>query len=238
MRKFFIAAFAAVLFVALGAAPVLAHVTINASEAPADSYARFAFRVGHACEGSPTTEIAIQIPDGVVSVKPELVPGWEYETVVGELSEPVTLHGEEITEGVREVRWFGGPPIPDEAFQEFGLSVRLPDAPGETLYFPVVQTCEEGENAWVERPAEGQSADELEEPAPALTLTEGGGGHGEDDGAPTGEAADEAVSAEADLTSASVSDAETAASQARILAVVALVVALVAGGAAVALARR
>lgn len=230
MRRFIIAALAAVTFVALGSAPVWAHATINPSEAPADSFARFAFRIGHGCEGSPTTEIAIQIPDGVVSVKPELVPGWEYETVVGELSEPVMLHGEKITEGVQQVRWFGGPPIPDGAFQEFGLSVRLPDAPGETLYFPVIQTCEEGEHAWIERPAEGQSPGDLEEPAPALTLTEGGSGHGQ--------AAADAASGDEDTLTSAVRDAEAAASQARILAVAALVAALAAGGAAVALARR
>lgn len=235
MPRFIVAAFAAVLLVTFGSAPVFAHVSINPREAPADSYARFAFRIGHGCEGSPTTEVAIQIPDGVVSVKPELVPGWEYETVVGEFSEPVMLHGEEITEGVREVRWFDGPPIPDEAFQEFGLSVRLPDAEGETLYFPVVQSCEEGEHAWVERPADDGSAEELEEPAPALTLTSGGGGHGS---AGDEAGAEEEVSGDVEPVSAVLADAESAATQARVLAVVALVVALAAGGAAVASARR
>ena len=39
---------------------------------------------------------------------------------------------------------------------------------------PTVQTCEEGETAWVQTPAEGQDADELEAPAPQLTVTKPG----------------------------------------------------------------
>ncbi|HVL99237.1 MAG TPA: YcnI family protein [Egibacteraceae bacterium] len=233
MPRFVITAFAVALLVALGSSPVLAHVTINPQEAAADSYARFAFRVGHGCEGSPTTEVAVQIPPGVVSVKPELVPGWEYETVVGELSEPVELHGEEITEGVQEVRWFGGPPIPDEAFQEFGLSVRLPDAAGDILYFPVAQRCGEGEHAWIERPDEGRPDEELEEPAPGLLLT-AGGGHG----GTVEEVTEVASASDGEVLASAVADAEQAASQARILAVLALVVALAAAGAAVVRARR
>ena len=49
---------------------------------------------------------------------------------------------------------------------------------GETLYFPVIQTCEEGEAAWIEIPAEGEDGEELESPAPSITLTEAEeGGH-------------------------------------------------------------
>ena len=47
--------------------------------------------------------------------------------------------------------------------------MKLPDKPGETIYFPVVQTCESGEVAWIEIPEEG--ADEPEHPAPGITLT-------------------------------------------------------------------
>jgi hypothetical protein len=49
--------------------------------------------------------------------------------------------------------------------------VKLPASAGETLYFPTVQKCEKGQTGWVEIPAEGESADELEEPSPELTLT-------------------------------------------------------------------
>ena len=44
--------------------------------------------------------------------------------------------------------------------------------------FPTIQTCEQGEAAWIEVPADGQDGDELELPAPAFVLTAAdGGGH-------------------------------------------------------------
>lgn len=52
--------------------------------------------------------------------------------------------------------------------------MKLPDRPGTTLYFPVVQTCAHGKTAWTQIPAPGQSGHELEHPAPSVTLTAGG----------------------------------------------------------------
>jgi uncharacterized protein YcnI len=49
--------------------------------------------------------------------------------------------------------------------------MKLPDRPGATLYFPVVQECREGVHRWIEIPAKGKRAEDLEEPAPALRLT-------------------------------------------------------------------
>lgn len=158
----------------LVAGPAFAHVTANPAEAPAGEHARIDLRVSHGCDGSPTTAVSVQIPDTVASVTPEFIPGWTVETKTGPLAEPVEVHGETVDEGIREVTWSGGEPIPDHHFFEFGLSVRLPDAAGETLYFPVIQTCESGETAWIEVPEDGQSADELESPAPAVTLVDGG----------------------------------------------------------------
>ncbi|MGH9034895.1 MAG: YcnI family protein [Acidimicrobiia bacterium] len=158
---------ASVAAVLLTAGPATAHVTANPREAPADNYTKHNFRVGHGCEGSPTTKVSIQIPDGVVSVKPQVTPGWTISTTKGPYAEPVELHGEAITEGVKEVTWTGGP-LPDEHMTEFGLSMRMPDKAGETLYFPTVQTCEQGEHRWITIPVEGQ--EEPEEPAPAVKL--------------------------------------------------------------------
>jgi uncharacterized protein YcnI len=187
-------ALAAAALVVLIAAPALAHVTVSPGAAPADSFATLTFQVPHGCEGSSTTSLAIQIPAGVVSVKPQPKPGWEITIEEGTLPEPVDYFGETITEGVLSVTWTGGP-LEDRFMDLFGLSVKLPAGEGETLYFPAVQTCEEGETAWIQIPAEGQTEDELEEPAPALVLTAGGGdgSEGEEgDGMTSGEGADDA----------------------------------------------
>jgi uncharacterized protein YcnI len=265
-------AVAAGLLVLVTAVPAAAHVTANPREAKADGYAKFDFRVGHGCEGEPTEELTIQIPDGVVSVKPEHVPGWDATTEVGPLDEPVELHGEEITEGVKVVTFTAqaGSELPDDRFREFGVSMRLPDRAGETLFFPAVQTCTDGsEEAWIEIPSEGQDAHEFESPAPSVTLTAAGGGHGaagsDDDDAtaaeehrleerevveerPSGQGAateegDDATDDDRDATAAAAELELTAASAAgteplTIVALVAGLLGLVAGGAALVLARR
>jgi uncharacterized protein YcnI len=159
---------ACVALAALLAAPAAtAHVTANPREAPSDSYFKLDFRVPHGCEGSPTTRIAVQIPAGVTSVAPQEVAGWEIEITEGELPEPVEVFGQTVTEGVTAVSWEGGP-LPDNHMQEFGLSLRFPDRPGETLWFPVIQECEEGDHRWVTIPVEGE--DPPDEPAPGVTL--------------------------------------------------------------------
>ena len=48
--------------------------------------------------------------------------------------------------------------------------MRLPNKPGATLYFPMVQTCEKGSNNWIGIPAAGQKWGDLPEPAPYITV--------------------------------------------------------------------
>jgi periplasmic copper chaperone A len=171
MRSRSVAFCAAMLFVAPGAA--LAHVTLEQQEAPAESTYKAVLRVGHGCEGSPTTAIRVRIPDGVIAVKPMPKPGWELETKREPYAEPVAYYDDMLTEGVREIIWSGGT-LPDDWYDEFVFRVRLPKGePGSTLYFPTVQECAEGVHRWIEIPAEGRSADDYEEPAPGLTLTPG-----------------------------------------------------------------
>lgn len=153
------------------AGPAQAHVTAVPGSARAGEQTVIRFRVGHACDGSPTTAVSVQLPDTVTSVTPQFLPGWEIDTESGPLAEPVEVHGETVTEGIREITWSGGRPIPDHTYFDFGVSMLLPDRPGKTLYFPVVQTCESGETAWIEVPAKGEDGHDLESPAPSVQLT-------------------------------------------------------------------
>ncbi|HEV7367804.1 YcnI family protein [Arenibaculum sp.] len=148
-----------------------AHVTLQAGEAPAGGYYRAVLQVGHGCEGSPTREIRVRVPDGMVSAKPMPKPGWEVEAVRGPLATPYVSHGRTITEGVTEIRWSGGPLL-DEHYDEFVFRARLPETPGAVLHVPVIQTCVQGEHRWIEIPAQGQDPDALAEPAPSLRLTD------------------------------------------------------------------
>jgi hypothetical protein len=102
------------------------------------------------------------------------------------LDEPVEAgHGETISEVVDTISWEGGP-LPVDQLTRFGMSVKLPDDIGTTLYFPAVQECETGETRWIQIPAEGQSEADLDEPAPAVSLVATGGGNGDGGAAANG----------------------------------------------------
>jgi uncharacterized protein YcnI len=166
------AAAAALLTVGL-AAPASAHVTVTPSDTAAGAYVVLTFSVPHGCEGSPTTGITIQVPEEILSVTPTRHPFYDVEKTMVKLDDPVEdAHGNSVTERVGEVTYTARTPLPDGERDAMELSLQLPDAAGETLAFPVIQTCERGETGWVETPAEGQDADELEHPAPTVTVTE------------------------------------------------------------------
>lgn len=167
---------------AVFAAPAMAHVTASPDVGSPGGSLRTAFKVGHGCGESPTHTVRVRIPAGVVGVTPEQIPGWEVSTTIGELEEPVELHGEEITEGVQEITWEAtGEPLGAHHFLEFGVSMTLPEsAPDgqDALYFPIVQNCEEGNLRWVNIPPSVAEWGDTEDPAPYVTLGEAAGGHG------------------------------------------------------------
>jgi periplasmic copper chaperone A len=155
-----------------------AHITANPGEAPSDGYATVSFEVPHGCEESPTTQVRIQIPPSVPSVTPGVHPLWDVSTKEGK-KERVELHGETITRGVSEVTYTAKRPLPPDRLDSFPISLKLPASEeGESIYFPTIQRCEKGQTRWIQIPAEGESAEELEEPAPAVVLTAAEGGHG------------------------------------------------------------
>src|SRR4051812_16881164 len=125
----------------ISAAPAGAHAVLSPLEAPADSYFKATIGVGHGCEGTPTLRLRVRIPEGINGVKPMPKAGWELSIKREQLPQPATEpHGRRITERVSEVTWTGK--LLDENFDEFVLQVRLPDTPGQTLYFATVQECE------------------------------------------------------------------------------------------------
>jgi uncharacterized protein YcnI len=148
-----------------------AHVTAAPiGDVPAEGYGKVDFRVPHGCDGSPTTAITVRLPDNVVGATPQVVPGWKISVKEGKLAKPVEAHGEQITEGVREVTWRGGP-LPDHHLQEFGMSIQTSGKPGEKAWFKILQECEQGETAWAEIPEDG--GEEPDTPAAGITLAAG-----------------------------------------------------------------
>ena len=99
--------------------------------------------------------------------------GWNLETVKGKYADEYQFHGSKLSEGVKEVAWSGGK-LADDNFDEFVISTFLTDTlkPNTTLYFPVVQECEQGISRWIDIPAEGRVGHDhgSKTPAPGLKL--------------------------------------------------------------------
>lgn len=167
--------------------PASAHVGATVSDASAGAYTIATFSVPHGCEASPTTKIEIQVPESVLSVTPTRHPLYEVETTIEQLDEPIAdSHGNEVTERIASVVYTAQTPLPDGQRDAFELSFQVPDAEGEILAWPTIQTCEEGSTDWTQVAAEGQDEDELESPAPSFEILPASGdghGHGDDDAA-------------------------------------------------------
>ncbi|CUR60748.1 putative nuclear export factor GLE1 family protein [metagenome] len=165
-------------------APAGAHVGATVSDASAGAFTVATFSVPHGCEESPTTKIEIQVPESVLSVTPTRNPYYDVRSTITELDEPTTdAHGNEVTERTSSITYTATTPLPDGQRDTFELSFQVPDAAGEVLAFPTIQTCEEGRTDWTEVAAEGQDADELEHPAPSFEIlpASGEGQHASDE---------------------------------------------------------
>ena len=218
------------------AAPAGAHVTATPSTAAAGAYTVVTFSVGHGCEGSPTTKIEIQVPESVLSVTPSRNPFYDVEKTIEKLDEPVAdAHGNEVTERTASIVYTASTPLPDGERDAFELSFQLPDAEGETLSFPTIQTCQKGETGWTEVPADGQDAEELESPAPAFEIVAAEADGHDDDAAASDDAAEsDDTDAAADASADDAGDSSSALGWAGL---VAGLLGLAAGGLALARTR-
>jgi periplasmic copper chaperone A len=169
-RYILASAVAALLVVAPAAG---AHVTLQPEEVVAGDFTRLDVRVPNERDNASTTKVDVQLPPGFLFVSTEPVPGWQSKVTMRKLDKPVEQFGEQITEEVGQVSFTGGEIGPGQ-FQDFGLSVGVPDKPGGTLSFKAVQTYSNGEVVrWIGPP-------DSDEPAPQVKLTaapaeEGGG---------------------------------------------------------------
>jgi periplasmic copper chaperone A len=121
-------------------------------------------RVPNERDSANTTKVDVQFPPGFLSVSYEQVPGWDIKITKRKLDKPVEQFGEQVTEEVGRITFTGGTIRPGE-FQDFGLSLAVPDKPGTAVSFKAVQTYSNGEVVrWIGPP-------DSEEPAPQVKLT-------------------------------------------------------------------
>jgi periplasmic copper chaperone A len=155
----------------LVAGNALAHITLETGSAKVGGTYKAVLRVSHGCDGKATTAIRVQIPTGMIAVKPMPHAGWQLATKTEAYATPVKYFEDTLTEGVTEIDWTGGN-LPDAWYDEFVFRGKLPDeGAGTTLYFPVVQECEGGVvERWIDIPEAGKNSDDYETPAPGLKL--------------------------------------------------------------------
>jgi uncharacterized protein YcnI len=161
-----------VILAALVASPASAHVLLEPKQAAVGSSYKAVFAVPHGCAGSATTKVRVQIPEGVIAAKPMPKAGWSVEAISGKYAGEYDFHGSKLSEGVKEVVWSGGK-LPDHQYDEFVVSAFLTDGlkPNTTLYFPVVQECEQGVSRWIDIPKEGEGHGHgSKTPAPGVKL--------------------------------------------------------------------
>ena len=103
----------------------------------------------HGCAGSPTIGLRTQIPAGADEVSAQSPEGWTAVVETG------------------QIVW-SGPAIRDGQPATVTASMRLAEPAGERVFLPTVQTCETGEEAWIER--YGPDEEEPPEPAPLIIV--------------------------------------------------------------------
>jgi uncharacterized protein YcnI len=221
---------AATVLVSIGvfASAAAAHVTVNPNTAYKGGYTKLTFRVPTEKDNASTTKLQVFFPADAplayVGVKPHA--GWTYTITKQKLAKPIKSDDGDVTEGVAEIAWTANDKVgikPSE-FDEFDVSVGpLPDV--ATMTFKALQTYSNGDVVrWIEM--KGADGKDPEHPAPVLTLT----------ARSTASPIPSPSSAGAAVTAAN--DSGTGATPSNtlpiVLAVIALLVALVAAGVALA----
>ena len=177
------AAAATAVLMAAGAGAASAHVHVSPESAEAGATTLLAFETSHGCSGSPTTAVTVTLPDQVTDAVPTANSGWVISKVTEEFNEPKVLeNGTTIGSRTSQVVFTADSPLPDGVRDTFELSVRIPDGANGTLAFPVLQSCVDGQSDWSQIPADGQSAEDVEFPAPAVAVGAPGTGSDDDGG--------------------------------------------------------
>jgi periplasmic copper chaperone A len=154
-----------------------AHVTLEQPQVETGSTYKATLRVGHGCEGLPTTTLRVQLPAGFQGGKPMPKPGWTISTTTEKLATPYDNHGKTVTEDVAEITWTAKATefaLKDNEYDEFVVRGRAA-MPVGAAWFKITQLCKdgarEGSNLWREIPAQGSNTRNLKFPAALLNVT-------------------------------------------------------------------
>ncbi|MDQ7880376.1 YcnI family protein [Microbacterium sp. QXD-8] len=190
------------------AAPLAAsaHVHVTPETASAGGTETLTFSFSHGCDGSPTTALAVDIPEGVGNATPVVQGGWSITRELGADGVPT------------RVVYTPDTAVEDGLKATVSMDVLFTEAAADTtLAFPVTQTCAEGETGWTQIAEDGQDPHDLDAPAPLVEV--GAAADDADAGHATGaEGADHTAHESADADAAEAASGTSADPVARWLA--------------------
>lgn len=147
-----------------------AHISfIDAKPLVAGKSFKATFAIPHGCEGTATTKITIQIPEGIIAAKPMPKADWNLTTEINDYAKSYQQYGKEVTKGATSVTWEGL--LPDAHYDEFTVTGYFAENTGKfkkQIFFPIIQTCETGEFLWTDTSGHhhhGHDAKELGAPS-------------------------------------------------------------------------
>jgi len=130
-----------------------AHVSIDPPIAETGATWRGVVRVGHGCDGAPTTALDVKLPQGVTAMRVAAKPGWQV------MSTP------------DEIVWTAdrGQSLDSKQPGEFALELRVPSQAG-AVWVKALQRCQGAAMDWSQVPAQGASTEGMKTPAVLLQV--------------------------------------------------------------------
>jgi uncharacterized protein len=205
--------------------PAFAHVTVQPEGTAAKGgYAVVNFRVPNERDNASTTQLEINFPTDtpLSSVLPQQIPGWKIAVTKSKLAKPLEVHGRQVSEAVSKVTWTAEDKgIQPGYMQQFPVSMGALPENADQVVFKAIQTYSNKEVVrWIEVQEKG--AEEPENPAPVLELSDASDGHSHGSSAENAsEESDDTEAAAATETSDSSGGTDTTA---RVLGIVGIVV--------------
>jgi periplasmic copper chaperone A len=226
----------------LGPAAAQAHISLHPNTIPAGAFVTLDVRVPGEQAGAYAYKVDMLVPPGFTEIDTQNVPGWSVREIMTKLATPIQTDEGPISEEVSQIVWSGDRTtlgrLENGQFIQFPLSIAMPgDIAGQSLAFKTIQYYSNGKVIhWIGPPS-------AEYPAPTINVTAKGGVVQEVAGGEAGPVPGETPTGQSAAASSAtpVGTVKTSAGASKGLGIAALILGalgLIAGLAALALARR
>ena len=150
---------------------VNAHAVLDRQSIAPGQTMHVSIAIGHGCDGSATTRLSLNIPEGVIVTKIDPNDRFQSQSQKAKFDHVWTGPQGSVADGIKTITWSDGQ-LADKARGEFGFDIYASSdlKIGQILAFPVLQTCEQGERRWFEQADTIDTREKLKAPAPVITI--------------------------------------------------------------------